>query len=117
MPSTLRLFVYGHLKIKGYGDTACVAGDLRVRDGNDAAAVFGDDAFKSSVQSGGCGLVWGQLLDESEQRLVGIDRLERPEYIRVLVRTMDHEPAWAFEYTGKEPFFSMPVCPNGEFPP
>lgn len=114
--TTLPLFVYAQLKLKGQGDPVCVLGDLRRR-GADAAAIFGPDASTASTQAGGSGLVWGQLLPDSDALMQQLDRTERPEYIRVMVRVVQSgEAAWAYEYvSGQRPFLTLPIITTGDF--
>ena len=115
--TTLDLFEYGHLRRPNRPSNISVPGDLRVRHGNDAAAIFGDLAASASVAAGGTGLVWGQLVPFVAPHMRALDLMERPQYVRVIVRTSGGILAWAYEYVGSEPFAEMPLCPTGIFPP
>jgi gamma-glutamylcyclotransferase (GGCT)/AIG2-like uncharacterized protein YtfP len=101
----VRMFFYGQLKVRGVPDTHAARGLLRLRDKTDAAARFGA-RFP--------GLVYGQVMWISKDKLPAMDKMEAPEYKRVVIRLSDGSHAYAYGDVEKD-WESEPVIASGRY--
>lgn len=103
----LWLFEYAQLMRPDEPPNARAEGILRKR-GNDAAAHF----------QPGTSLVWGQLRRVSATELRALDKIEAPEYKRVVTYVQtdkgEYVQAFAYQYI-KADWRTLPLIPSGRF--